>query len=115
MLSIQSFKERFTRYVIRIGQARLRQQLLLRDDRFLVDTGFSRELLERGVGAWPWRISEAKVDKPALPQRDDRQAITELEAYSDVELADLGLVRSQIPDAVRHGRPGIDTDLQHAA
>jgi len=36
-------------------------------------------------------------------------AIAELSAYSDRELADLGITRGQIRDAVYHGRAGIDT------
>lgn len=36
------------------------------------------------------------------------QAIAELRAYNDNELADLGIGRAQIVDAVLHGRSGIE-------
>ena len=42
------------------------------------------------------------------PRTTIDQAIVELEAYNDNELADLGIQRGQIEDVVRHGRPGID-------
>lgn len=122
MLSIQSIKDSFSRYVIRIGRSRLRQQLLLRDDRFLADTGFSRTLLEQGIDAWPWRTEKAKNDAKTnvsiLREHERRQAIAELHAYSDRELSDLGLTRGQIVQAVSNGRPEIDSqnkDWQRAA
>ena len=37
-----------------------------------------------------------------------QQAIAELRAYNDNELADLGIGRGQIVDAVLHGRIGIE-------
>ena len=42
------------------------------------------------------------------PRTEIGQAIDELSAYNDNELADLGIHRGQIEDVVRHGRPGID-------
>ena len=36
----------------------VREELLTKDDRLLADIGISRELLEEGVGAWPWRIDQ---------------------------------------------------------
>jgi uncharacterized protein YjiS (DUF1127 family) len=38
-----------------LERSRLRQELLRWDARLLADAGFSRELLEDGVRAWPWR------------------------------------------------------------
>ena len=40
--------------------------------------------------------------------RNIKQAIRELNAYSDRELADLGVARRDILHVVNHGRPGID-------
>ena len=39
------------------------------------------------------------------PNQQEREAISELMAYSDRELADLGISRSAIIDAVLYGRP----------
>ena len=40
----------------------VREELLLKDDRLLADIGISRELLEEGVAAWPWRIDQRGDD-----------------------------------------------------
>lgn len=99
------------------ARARTRRILLDRSDRFLEDVGISRELLEAGVHAWPWRVDGSVP--PAEPVRESRRglrkAIRELNAYSDRELADLGLARADIPRAVLYGRPGIDRDARSEA
>ena len=85
--------------------------LLRMSDRNLQDIGISREKLEMGVGAWPWQVDgkgrAADTDKTITPAMR-KQAIRELQAYSDRELHDLGLSRGDIVDAVNNGRPGID-------
>ncbi len=98
------------------ARARTRRELLDRSDRFLEDVGISRALLEAGVHAWPWREDDAASPSPAMSgnRRGLRQAIRELNAYSDRELADLGLARTDIPFAVRYGRPGIDRGARSA-
>lgn len=48
-------------------------------------------------------------------KREIRRAIAELNQYSDRELADLSLSRSEIPFAVRFGRPDHPHDLHRAA
>ncbi|MFK7893308.1 MAG: hypothetical protein AB8B63_21010 [Granulosicoccus sp.] len=123
----------FQEHYLKVGRARARDVLLRQSDRVLIDAGFSRELLEKGVSAWPWQLevaqaivqtsvrsteqTEAKVDSLS-------RAIEELSAYTDKELADIGVARSSIADAVRFGRPGIDIpagdiqdhgDTRHAA
>ena len=103
-------------------RSRLRQRLLRMDEHRLDDIGYSRALLEDGVRAWPWR---APVDSMASLGRldmarmfrptDHERAVAELKAYSDAELADLGLSRGIIEDAVRNGRPGYPEDARRAA
>lgn len=39
-------------------RAKCRRQLLDLSERTLEDIGYSRALLEQGVGSWPWRIVE---------------------------------------------------------
>jgi len=102
-----------------IERSRLRHDLLRLDARLLADAGFSRELVEAGVRAWPWRAPEEPAGslhfgRPAT-EADYRAAIAELESYSDTDLLDLGLSRGAIPEAVRNGRPGFPEDQQQAA
>lgn len=44
-----------------------------------------------------------------------RQAIRELRSLSDRDLNDMGLARSEIEYAVRHGRKGIDDEQRYVA
>ena len=84
-----------------------REMLLKLDDRQLADIGISRELLDSGVTAWPWKVNvEDQTVRFATGRLE--AAVAELEAYSDHELADLGLSRGSIRSAVFNGRPGID-------
>ena len=100
----------------------MRNDLLKLDARLLADAGYSRELLEAGVRAWPWRIpaepaagfAALGAGKP-LTEADYRIAVAELESYSDADLLDLGLTRGAIPEAVRNGRPGFPEDQRQAA
>jgi uncharacterized protein YjiS (DUF1127 family) len=100
-----------------IERSRLRQNLLQLDARLLADAGFSRELVEDGVRAWPWRAPTEPASGLGRPmtEADYRAAIAELESYSDTDLQDLGLNRGAIPEAVRNGRPGFAEDQQQAA
>ncbi|WP_455375559.1 DUF1127 domain-containing protein [Kaarinaea lacus] len=131
MRIIEAIKTAYERSVIRVGRARARRELLSMSDRSLADIGFSRELLEIGVSAWPWRLNQdigpinfvapAATCQPPMrlhDKREYRQAVAELQAFSDLELADVGLERGQIEDAVKYGRPGIDDvtgGYKHAA
>lgn len=90
-----------------LSKRRDRQLLLQLDDRTLTDISISRELLEQGVRAWPWTIPSDHADV-AFTASTLRTAVRELETYTDAELADLGISRGGIQDAVLHGRPGID-------
>jgi len=97
------------------GRNRLRSQLLLSSNRVLKDMGFSHELLLQGVSAWPWRIegemNEAKVYSIFREHKKEiRQAISELESFTDRELSDLGIVRCDIESIVRFGRTDSDID-----
>lgn len=102
-----------------IERSRLRNDLLRLDARLLADAGYSRELLESGVRAWPWRTPAEPPAGPRfgrpLTEADYRAAVAELESYSDAELQDLGLARGAIPEAVRNGRAGFPEDQRRAA
>jgi uncharacterized protein YjiS (DUF1127 family) len=54
------------------------------------------------------RTAESAKSDVVLTPRQIRRAEKELMAYSDPELAELGISRGDIPYVVRHGRQGID-------
>lgn len=62
-------KKGFNRFTAELARDRVRREFLARDDRFLDDVGVSRELLEQGLAAWPWKAGQqparAVVVKPA--------------------------------------------------
>ena len=105
-----------------LERSRLRQDLLRMDARLLADIGYSRELLEEGVRAWPWLtptepaegLGKPNLGRP-LTEADYSAAVAELKACSDADLLDLGLTRGGIEDAVRHGRPGFPEEQRRAA
>ena len=84
----------------------------------LIDCGFSPALIRAGVHAWPWREDQRHDVLSAIKRNitNEGRWVEELGAYSDRELADLGLARGSIREAVRYGRPGIDSSsFQEAA
>jgi uncharacterized protein YjiS (DUF1127 family) len=84
--------------------------LLALDDRTLADVNISRELLEEGVKAWPWKL-DSEEHGVRLAVNRIKTAVSELQSYTDAELADLGIARGGIYDAVVHGRAGIDAPV----
>ncbi len=90
-----------------LARRRDRKLLLALDDRTLADISISRELLTSGVKSWPWRL-DADDHAVNLAAGRFKSAVRELESYNDSELADLGISRGAIRDAVLHGRPGVD-------
>ena len=68
-----------------------------------------------GVGAWPWRYAAENAESNRGATQQQAEAIRELNEYSDRELADLGLSRAGIDDAVIHGRPEPDPFANHRA
>lgn len=143
MSIFRKIKDAFIEASVLNGKVRARNELLRMSDRQLTDFGFSKELLQAGVSAWPWRMEEETVNMPlqvdaariTISQNDvmkngaaqrvdgtDRKAIqkaiTELNAYSDRDLAELGIARNSIEEMVRHGRPmveGVFESHKHAA
>jgi len=100
----------FDDWITRVARARTCELLLAGSERRLADTGFSRQLLEQGVDAWPWRSETVSGSLPPM-QLDlmaKERAIRELKDYSDQELGDLGISRGSIEDSVANGRAGID-------
>ena len=112
------------------SKSRLRIQLLGMTDRQLEDFGFSRDSLQQGISAWPWRVdgvadaisagtslrAEGLTDAPVITQvaptkvsrKNIRRAVNELNSYSDRELAELGVSRQSIKEVVRYGRPTVE-------
>ena len=66
------------------------------------------KLLHRIKTSIKRRLQLAAREGRTSMDRNIKQAIRELNAYSDRELADLGVARRDILHVVNHGRPGID-------
>jgi len=118
LATLNIFKAGVEAYLTRNKRARACEILLASSDRTLADTGFSRELLEQGVDAWPWRNDAAgRSELPALRLHlmNQEKAIRELQKYTDKELSDLGISRGTIVSAVKHGRTGIEQDAHREA
>ena len=105
--TIAALQGDFSTYLTR---RRDRNLLLRQTDRTLADIHVSRELLDLGVKAWPWTVAaDDSSGKPfRLSPANLSTAVQELEAYSDVELVDLGITRGGIVESVLFGRPGIE-------
>jgi uncharacterized protein YjiS (DUF1127 family) len=100
---------------IKLERTRLHSQLIRLNDKTLEETGFSRDLLEQGVSAWPWRLDgELKIARVYSlinqHEKEVQHAIKELNDFSDRGLADLGLTRGNIEFAVRYGRDDSSLD-----
>lgn len=57
IIMFKAIKKGFNGFVTRVGRERVRREFLLRTDSFLDDIGVSRDLLEEGVDAWPWKTA----------------------------------------------------------
>ena len=108
--ALNSMATRYNDYMTFVGRKRACEVLLRSSDRLLEDAGFSRELLQKGVDAWPWRSSDSapelrpiQLDKLTL-----KRAVHELKSYSDQDLHDLGITRGTITESVVNGREGIE-------
>lgn len=107
----KKFMVRYDSYMTLVGREKAREVLLNSSDRMLADAGFSRELLEVGVKAWPWRATtDENLPPMELSHIGNRQVVGELESYTDKELSDLGVSRGTIQEAVLLGRDGIERD-----
>ena len=103
----------FKRIINSLQRSRQREALNYLEnmsERQLIDCGFSPMLVSQGLKAWPWRIDSITPDASVLDTMLDAEQrnVDQLNRYSDVELADLGIRRGMIQDAVNNGRPGID-------
>lgn len=94
-------------YMTYLNRAKAREMLLRRTDRALEDAGFSRQLLESGVNAWPWQSSAVALAPLDFKQAGNVLAMHKLQSCTDSELHDLGISRGSIPHAVMFGRAGI--------
>ena len=62
---IHAFRSRCEGVAEWVRRDAARRRLLRMGDRALADMNFSRERLEAGVGAWPWRVEDDATEAPA--------------------------------------------------
>lgn len=108
MTILNNLVRSFNSYKTYMGRTKARKVLLKSSDRMLEDAGFSRDLLESGVKAWPWHAPVVSLVPLKFKQTGNVEAIRELHTYSDKELNDLGISRGSIPHVVMFGRDDID-------
>ena len=63
---VKKIASRYNSYMTTMARARTLEVLLNSSDRLLDDAGFSRDLLEQGVAAWPWRIDDQAQELPPI-------------------------------------------------
>lgn len=68
---MSAFLETINRGLDYLAKDRARRELLMQSDRFLDDVGLSRDLLEAGVRAWPWRIDVRPEETAAQTAKKD--------------------------------------------
>jgi uncharacterized protein YjiS (DUF1127 family) len=111
MITISKVTNSVGRFFESMGKARVNSWLLRMGPEWVENNGYSYEALRGGISKWPWRRAPEKVAE----EKELKRIIRELKSYNDRELADIGIPRSGIEDAVRHGRPGYECDLEQNA
>lgn len=108
MKGYRRFAKSLTEALERSGRARVLRVLEGMDPDFLEVHGYSPALLRKGLAGWPWRLEQVSeaAKGPTLDPLSLAEA--ELSEYTDAQLDELGISRSEIPNAVRCGRPGMD-------
>lgn len=66
MSTRKTFFQRIMQFSERVAHERTRKYLVGLNDRTLAELGFSRELLEQGANAWPWRVPGATYGTDGL-------------------------------------------------
>lgn len=116
MSFLRNILRNYENYAISRGRRQAHEVLMRYDDRLLSDMGIERTQLDKGVGAWPWRLVDQTATATAnsgerLKMLEQQRAVNELQKYSDNELRDLGITRGTIGHAVRFGREDIDVNV----
>ena len=88
------------------GRAKVLVELRRMSPRFLIETGYSPELLQQGLSAWPWRLT----DETSASETGEKSATNE--GCSGTNLANRSITRSIPVDVDRNG--GVDTDPKAA-
>lgn len=100
--TLKSMATRYNDYMTYVGRKRTCEVLLRSNDRLLEDAGFSRELLEKGVDAWPWQVTGSAPELQAV--MFDRLpiggAISEPQLCNDQSQHDLAVTAGTITESV---------------
>ena len=102
--------EGYDSYMTHLSRVRAREVLLKSSDRLLKDAGFSRELLESGVQAWPWRKvgpELAPLHFRQLGHSNVDQGTSEINNHGDKALHDFSGSEGSVVDVVMSSRDNI--------
>lgn len=100
MKILKTLSTSFNSYFTHMGRARAREVLLGNSDRMLEDAGLSRELLESGVKAWPWRAPAQELLPLAFDHLEKSSTLLETTQDSDIEPKNTDITSGSFPEAV---------------
>ncbi len=100
--------ERYNCYMNHVSRIKAHEVLLRSSDRMLEDAGFSRELLDKGVAAWPWRQAdgEQRLKPVDCEELAPRQANAEQDSFSENGLHGLNVTSADNRDTATDNASG---------
>ena len=104
--AIKSMAFRYNSYMTYMGRKRALEILLNSSDRMLEDAGFSRELLEKGVHAWPWKSEsdEQQLQPIGFNELNSNRTVLEIQG--------LDVVRDHTGDVASDDRSQSERDKE---
>jgi hypothetical protein len=108
--------QRFSRALLtaleRSGRARTLAVLRNMDPKLLRETGFSPELIQQGINAWPWRVAATAIDAPQVPSllAESPDLVSETDHMASVDPAERVHGSDEATAAQASGR-SVDQDV----
>ena len=112
--AIKSMAFRYNRYMTYMGRKRALEILLNSSDRMLEDAGFSRELLEQGVHAWPWKSEsdEQQLHPIDFNELESNRTVLDIQAIGEHRREGLDVARDYIDDEASRDRSQSERDKE---
>lgn len=103
---LKSMATRYNDYMTYTGRKRACEVLLRSNDRLLEDAGFSRELLKKGVDAWPWQFTDPAPELQAVmfDKLPIGSTVSEPQSCNEQSPHDPSITKGTITDSVASAR-----------